>query len=148
MSTEASGTAVTLMALVSGVLFGVGLTVSDMVNPARVLGFLDVAGSWDPTLAFVMGGALLITFPAFALVGKLRKPVCADSFQLPGNRIIDTPLVTGAALFGIGWGLVGFCPGPALASLVTLRSDVVLFVASMVAGMALFGMWQRVTGKS
>ena len=143
MSKQNSSSAVVLMALVSGVLFGIGLTVSDMVNPARVLGFLDVAGTWDPTLAFVMGGALLITFPAFALVGKLQKPVCADKFQLPTNRIIDKPLLVGAVLFGIGWGLVGFCPGPALASLVTLRGDVMLFVASMVAGMALFQWWDK-----
>ncbi len=148
MSTQNSRNKEAVMALVSGVLFGMGLTVSDMVNPARVLGFLDVAGSWDPTLAFVMGGALLITFPAFALVGKISKPVCAEKFQLPGNRVIDKPLITGAILFGIGWGLVGFCPGPALASLVTLRGDVALFVASMVAGMALFSVWQRVMGKA
>jgi uncharacterized membrane protein YedE/YeeE len=143
MSSQNSTQMVTLMALCSGLLFGIGLTVSDMINPARVLGFLDVAGSWDPTLAFVMGGALLITFPAFALVGKLHKPVCADKFQLPANRMIDKPLVVGAVLFGIGWGLVGFCPGPALASLVTLRGDVVLFVASMVAGMGLFQWWDK-----
>lgn len=130
-----------LMGLLSGVLFGIGLTVSDMINPQRVLGFLDVAGAWDPTLAFVMGGALLVTFPAFQLVKKLGKPMCAAQFQLPTNRQIDSRLVGGAAMFGVGWGLVGLCPGPALAALVTLQTDVFVFAASLIAGMLLFQWW-------
>lgn len=133
---------VAVMALVSGVLFGIGLTLSDMINPQRVLGFLDVAGAWDPTLAFVMGGALLVTFPAFHFVKKFGKPVCATQFQIPTNRVIDGKLVGGAALFGIGWGLVGFCPGPAIAALVTLQTDVFIFFASLVAGMLLFQVWE------
>lgn len=137
-----------VMALVSGLLFGIGLTLSDMINPQRVLGFLDVAGSWDPTLAFVMGGALLVTFPAFQLVKKVGKPVCAAQFQIPTNKVIDSKLVTGSAMFGIGWGLVGLCPGPAIAALVTLQADVFIFGASLVAGMLLFQAWDRMTKKS
>jgi hypothetical protein len=130
-----------VMSLVAGILFGIGLTLSDMINPQRVLGFLDVAGAWDPTLAFVMGGALLVTFPAFHFVKKFGKPVCALQFQIPTNNVIDRKLVVGAALFGVGWGLVGFCPGPALAALVTLQTDVFIFGASLVAGMLLFQLW-------
>lgn len=138
---------VAVMALVSGVLFGIGLTLSDMINPARVLGFLDVAGSWDPTLAFVMGGALLVTFPAFQLVKKLQKPLCSAQFQLPTSHVIDRRLVGGAALFGIGWGLVGFCPGPAIAALVTLDSGVFVFFLSMLVGMRGFTLWERMLRK-
>lgn len=137
-----------VMSLVSGILFGFGLTLSDMINPQRVLGFLDVAGAWDPTLAFVMGGALLVTFPAFHFVKKFGKPVCAAQFQIPTNKVIDKRLVGGAALFGIGWGLVGFCPGPAIAALVTLQPQVFIFGASMVAGMLLFQAWDAMTGKN
>lgn len=120
-----------------GLLFGLGLHISGMTNPERVLGFLDVAGAWDPTLAFVMGGALLITFPAFWLTQKKQKPWFEPRFYLPTLKNIDRPLLEGAALFGLGWGLVGLCPGPALANLVTWRGDILLFVAAMVAGMLL-----------
>jgi uncharacterized membrane protein YedE/YeeE len=137
-----------VMSLVSGLLFGIGLTLSDMINPQRVLGFLDVAGSWDPTLAFVMGGALLVTFPAFQLVKKFGKPVCAAQFQIPTNKVIDTKLVTGSAMFGIGWGLVGFCPGPAIAALVTLQADVLIFGGSLLVGMVLFQVWDAMAKKS
>lgn len=136
-----------VMALVSGILFGMGLTLSDMINPQRVLGFLDVAGSWDPTLAFVMGGALLVTFPAFGLVKNVAKPVCAVKFQIPTNKVIDKKLLSGSAMFGIGWGLVGFCPGPAIAALVTLQADVFIFGASLIAGMLLFQAWDAVAQK-
>jgi uncharacterized membrane protein YedE/YeeE len=137
-----------VMSLVSGLLFGIGLTLSDMINPQRVLGFLDVAGSWDPTLAFVMGGALLVTFPAFQLVKKFGQPVCAAQFQIPTNKVIDTKLVTGSAMFGIGWGLVGFCPGPAIAALVTLQADVFIFGGSLLVGMVLFQVWDAMAKKS
>lgn len=133
---------VVVAALASGLFFGFGLTLSEMINPRRVLGFLDVAGSWDPTLAFVMGGALLVSFPTFFLVKKLKKPVCATSFQIPTNRVIDKQLLLGAAMFGVGWGIVGFCPGPALAALVTGQGKVLLFVVSMLAGMGLFRLWE------
>jgi uncharacterized membrane protein YedE/YeeE len=136
-----------LVALVSGLLFGCGLTFSDMINPRRVLGFLDVAGTWDPTLAFVMGGALLVTLPAFYLVRKMKAPFCDIGFQLPTSKLVDARLVTGAAMFGLGWGLVGLCPGPALGALVTLQSDVLIFVVSMLVGMLAYKWWDRAVTK-
>ena len=106
-------------ALLSGTLFGLGLVVSGMVNPAKVLAFLDVAGNWDPTLAFVMLGALAVTTPAFRVVLKRRGPWFANRFALPTKSDLEPRLVLGAALFGIGWGLAGLCPGPAVTALVT-----------------------------
>lgn len=120
-----------LIPLLCGVLFGLGLAVSNMLNPSRVVGFLDVFGAWDPTLAFVMSGALLITIPGFAWVLRRNKPLFAKQFELPTKQVVDPALVTGAVLFGIGWGLSGLCPGPALAALVSLRLDFLLFVAVM-----------------
>jgi len=107
----------TLAALGCGLVFGLGLTVSGMMNPAKVIGFLDVAGDWDPTLVFVMGGALLVTLPGYRAILKGRRPVLANSFSLPTKKSLDAPLILGSALFGVGWGLVGFCPGPAVAAL-------------------------------
>lgn len=121
--------------LLSGLLFGTGLTISQMINPAKVIGFLDVAGNWDPTLAFVMGGALAVTIPGFIFVRRMAKPLVAHTFQLPTRRDIDMRLVGGAALFGVGWGLGGFCPGPALAGLVSGVWQVGVFVAAMIGGM-------------
>ena len=109
----------TLVALFAGALFGLGLSVSGMMNPAKVIGFLDFAGGWDPTLAFVMGGALLVTVPAFRLILNRPRPILADGFALPSKSTLDGRLLGGAALFGVGWGLSGFCPGPAVAALVT-----------------------------
>lgn len=125
-----------LIAFTSGLLFGTGLTLSRMIDPAKVLSFLDLAGSWDPSLAFVMLGALAITVPAFALARRMQTPLCAEHFNEPTRRGVDTPLAIGAVLFGVGWGLVGFCPGPALAALGIGGSKVVLFVVAMLAGMA------------
>ena len=127
-----------LVALFSGTLFGLGLAVSGMVDPAKVIGFLDVAGNWDPTLAFVMGGALLVTIPAFRLILKHPHPALANNFELPTKRGVDTRLIGGAALFGLGWGLGGFCPGPAVTALATGLTPVFAFVAAMVAGMVLY----------
>ncbi|MEW6637604.1 MAG: DUF6691 family protein [Actinomycetota bacterium] len=131
-----------LVALLSGVLFGLGLAVSGMINPAKVIGFLDVAGDWDPTLALVMGGALLVTTPFFRLVLKRPRPVLADRFRLPTKSDLDGRLLGGAALFGVGWGLGGFCPGPAVAALApafaTGLMPVFAFVGAMLAGMALY----------
>jgi uncharacterized protein len=127
-----------IVALVSGVLFGLGLSISGMVNPARVLGFLDITGTWDPTLAFVMGGALLVTLPAFQWVRTLAKPAFATTFVLPTRKDLDWRLLAGAGLFGIGWGLAGLCPGPALVGLITLQPNVLLFVMSMLSGMLLY----------
>jgi uncharacterized protein len=124
-------------ALGCGFIFGLGLAISGMMNPARVIGFLDVAGSWDPTLAFVMGGALLVAVPAYRLILGRGHPALAGSFSLPANTRLDTPLILGSALFGVGWGLVGFCPGPAVAAIVTGLPAVLGFMASMLAGMAL-----------
>lgn len=127
-----------IVALFAGVLFGLGLAVSGMINPAKVIGFLDVAGAWDPTLAFVMGGALLVTVPAFRAILKRPRPVLADGFSLPTKSALDARLLGGATLFGVGWGLSGFCPGPAVAALVTGLAPVVAFAAAMLAGMVLY----------
>lgn len=127
----------TIAALVSGLLFGAGLALSDMVNPARVLGFLDVAGSWDPVLAFVMAAAVFASAIGYWLRRRAGAPLFGDDFHIPENRRLDGRLVGGAALFGIGWGLVGFCPGPAVASLVFGLWQPWLFVAAMIGGMAL-----------
>lgn len=130
-----------LTALLAGAIFGVGLAVSGMMNPAKVLGFLDVAGDWDPTLAFVMGGALLVTVPAFRGILKRPRPVLNSGFDLPAKSTLDGRLLGGSAIFGVGWGLSGFCPGPAVAAfLPALWSGfvpVLAFVGAMVAGMAL-----------
>jgi uncharacterized membrane protein YedE/YeeE len=127
-----------LVALFSGVLFGLGLVVSGMVNPAKVLGFLDVAGDWDPTLAFVMGGTLLVAVPAFRVILKRPRPVLAEEFDLPAKKDLDARLLAGSALFGVGWGLAGFCPGPAVTALASGLAPAFVFVAAMVAGMALY----------
>jgi uncharacterized protein len=133
-----------VFAALSGALFAVGLVVSGMTQPPKVIGFLNVGGifapnrfgAWDASLAFVMGGALLVTLVAFAVTPrKGNKPWAAASFELPTRTDIDGKLVLGAALFGVGWGLVGYCPGPALASLLTGGVDVIIFVAALAAGM-------------
>lgn len=126
-----------LAALAAGVLFGAGLALSDMVNPARVLGFLDIAGIWDPTLAVVMAGAVFASAAGYFASRRLRAPIFGTSFRIPENRMLDRQLIAGAALFGIGWGLAGFCPGPAIASLVFGLWQPWLFVAAMIAGMVL-----------
>jgi uncharacterized membrane protein YedE/YeeE len=122
------------LSLVSGILFAVGLTVSQMINPAKVLNFLDITGSWDPTLALVMGGAALVTIPAFRFILKRPHPLFASRFHLPTKANVDARLVAGAAIFGVGWGLAGLCPGPAITALATGLLPVVGFVAAMVAG--------------
>ena len=132
-----SGAAVrSLVALTAGLMFGAGLALSQMVNPVRAIGFLDLAGDWDPCLALVMAGALAVTVPAFPWIVKRRKPVLADRFELPTRRDVDRRLVAGSLLFGVGWGIGGFCPGPALAALATGRMDVVVFVVAMFVGFA------------
>ena len=127
-----------LVNLFAGTLFGLGLAISGMVDPAKVIGFLDVAGDWDPTLVFVMGGALLVTIPAFRLILKRPRPVLADKFELPTNKDVDARLLGGSALFGIGWGLAGFCPGPAVTALASGLMLVFVFVAAIVVGMAVY----------
>ncbi|KAA5803887.1 YeeE/YedE family protein [Alkalicaulis satelles] len=125
-----------LAALGAGLLFGLGLVISGMINPAKVLNFLDVAGSWDPSLAFVMGGALAVTAIGYRLVLPRGKPLFAERFALPAARQLDPRLIGGAALFGIGWGLAGFCPGPALSAAALGMAEVYIFLAAMLAGMA------------
>ncbi len=127
-----------IASIVCGLIFGAGLVISDMVNPGRVLAFLDVAGSWDPSLAFVMGGALVPSAVAYVIRRRRSAPLLDSRFHVPANTAIDRRLVAGAALFGIGWGLVGFCPGPAIAALSTGRWEAVLFVAAMLVGMSAY----------
>lgn len=122
------------MALISGIVFGVGLGVSQMVDPQRVLGFLDLAGQWDPTLAFVMGGAVLTTVITFRFILKQPHPIFGSKFYLPTRKDIDLPLLLGAAIFGVGWGIGGYCPGPALASLSFGGGNTLVFVVFMVIG--------------
>ncbi len=126
-----------IAALLAGVLFGIGLAVSGMLIPDKVLNFLDIAGHWDPSLALVMGGALAITTPGFYWVTKQAKPALAESFTLPTAKDIDTKLLAGAALFGLGWGLSGLCPAPALVNIATGFVEVLAFVGAMLAGMLL-----------
>lgn len=132
-----------IIALLSGTLFGFGLALSGMMDPARVRGFLDILGDWDPTLAFVMGGALLVMALAWLMRGKLHKPVMCDEFSLPGTTLIDGKLVGGAVLFGIGWGIAGLCPGPAIASLATYPGQALVFIVAMIVGMAAFRLTER-----
>lgn len=128
-----------IFSLLAGAIFGAGLTVSDMVNPARVLNFLDVAGSWDPTLMFVMAGGLAVTTLGYKLIFRRSAPLVDARFHLPTQRQVDLPLVGGSALFGVGWGLAGICPGPAITDLVTLDPKIMLFVAAMMTGMIAAG---------
>ena len=124
-------------AAVAGALFGVGLAVSRMTDPTVVLGFLDLAGAFDPTLMFVLAGAVSVTLLAFRLVLRRPRPVLAEGFQLPATNAIDRPLLAGAALFGIGWGLAGYCPGPALVSIAAGIDSAVVFGVAMLAGIVL-----------
>lgn len=117
-----------------GLVFGVGIALSGMANPAKVLNFFDIAGSWDPSLAFVMGGALIVTAFGYRFVLGQPAPLMAVSFQLPTRRDLDLPLLGGSAVFGIGWGIAGFCPGGALPAIGTGRFEVFVFVAALLAG--------------
>lgn len=123
--------------LASGFLFGMGLTVSGMTDPQRVRGFLDIFGDWDPTLAFVMGGAVLVMAVAWRFQARMAKPIFSESFSLPDRSDLDPRLLTGAVVFGIGWGVAGLCPGPAVASLALSPVHAVPFVAAMFVGMLL-----------
>jgi uncharacterized protein len=118
-----------------GVIFGTGIAVAGMANPAKVLNFFDITGTWDPSLAFVMGGALAVTFVGYRLVLPKGEPLFDSKFTLPTSRVIDARLIGGAAIFGIGWGITGFCPGGALPALGTLLPEVWTFIAAMALGM-------------
>ena len=124
-------------AFASGIIFGLGLSISEMINPARVIGFLDITGWWDPTLMFVMGGALAVTLPASHFILRRAMPLLDSEFFLPTKGAVDRPLILGAGIFGIGWGLGGFCPGPALAALASGSPAVILFVLAMIVGQRL-----------
>jgi len=127
-----------LMAFVIGLVFGLGLIVSGMTDPAKVLGFLDLAGNWDPSLALVMGGAVLVGLVAFRIAGKRARSLLGEPMRLPTATRIDRRLILGSLAFGAGWGLAGYCPGPALASLATGGAKPVIFTLAMLAGMGLF----------
>ncbi len=126
-----------LIGLLCGLLFGTGLALSGMTDTAKVLGFLDLFGTWVPDLAFVMGGAVLVTMVGFFLILKRQNPVIGKKFFLPTNKYLDGKLLGGAALFGIGWGIYGYCPGPALSAMVYRDNETFMFVGAMLVGMAL-----------
>jgi uncharacterized protein len=133
--------------LLCGLIFGAGLLISGMVQPTKVLGFLDIFGAWDPSLAVVMVAALVVSAPGFMLAKGRLRPLLAAQSLWPTKRDIDLPLVVGATLFGVGWGLVGLCPGPALESLATLSPGIIAFVAAMAGGMALHDFWKKPRAK-
>lgn len=127
----------------AGLVFGLGLILSGMANPAKVLGFLDLAGRWDPSLALVMAGAIAVGVVSFAVAGRRTQSFLGAEMRLPQGRTIDRPLIVGGLLFGAGWGLAGFCPGPALVALGMGEAKAVVFVVAMLTGMGLFELWQR-----
>lgn len=130
-------------AFAAGLVFGFGLLLSGMTDPGKVIGFLDVAGAWDPSLAFVMGGALLVAFFAYRLAGRRGTTFLGDALRLPQRRDVDLRLVAGSVVFGIGWGLAGFCPGPAVVSLGAGHAEAAVFVAAMLAGMLFYALAER-----
>ena len=132
-----------LLALLAGMVFGLGLILSGMTDPAKVIGFLDISGNWDPSLGLVMGGAVLVGLLTFRFSARRTKAFFGDAMQLPTARHIDHRLVLGSMTFGVGWGLAGYCPGPALASLASGGVQALLFVAAMLAGMALFAVLEK-----
>jgi len=136
-----------VLALISGLVFGFGLILSGMANPAKVIGFLDIAGSWDPSLAFVMGGAIAIGFFAFKYAETRDTTFLGEELNLPRNNTIDKRLIGGSLLFGAGWGLGGFCPGPGLVSLGMGYSGGIIFALSMVVGMLAFELIQKNSGR-
>jgi uncharacterized membrane protein YedE/YeeE len=133
-----------LITLIAGLIFGLGLIISGMADPAKVQNFLDFFGTWDPSLIFVMGGAIAVTMPGFWLVARRPQPIFDSEFHLPELQLIDVRLISGAAIFGLGWGLGGFCPGPAVTALPIATNGTLVFVATMLFGMLLakyFGNW-------
>ncbi|WP_094463849.1 YeeE/YedE family protein [Pannonibacter phragmitetus] len=126
-----------ILVLLTGLVFGTGIALSGMINPAKVLNFFDVAGTWDPSLAFVMAGALIVTAIGYRFVLKSPRPLFDGQFHLPARKDIDMPLLAGSTLFGIGWGIAGFCPGGSIPALGLMQTDAVIFVAAMIAGIAI-----------
>ena len=135
-----------LISFICGLIFGVGLIISGMANPEKVLGFLDLAGKWDPSLAFVMAGAILVGFFAFLYAKRRKTTLLGKELKLPTAKHIDRRLVLGSILFGAGWGLAGFCPGPALVALGTGLPKAIVFIVAMLAGMGLFELIERRRG--
>jgi len=133
----------TLIAFAAGLTFALGLGISGMTRPDKVVNFLDLTGNWDPSLAFVMIGAIAVHFVAYRMVPRMGSPLFSERFGIPTRRDIDPRLVVGSAMFGIGWGLGGFCPGPALVSIIGGASSTLLFVGAMLAGMGLFEVFNR-----
>ena len=133
---------ITFASLLAGLIFGLGLIVSGMANPAKVLGFLDLAGRWDPSLAFVMGGAIAVGLVAFRFARRRTSSFFGEAMRLPTGNRVDRRLLTGSVLFGVGWGIAGFCPGPALVALGMGETKAVLFVAAMLVGMGLFEVFE------
>ncbi|MFW5431613.1 MAG: DUF6691 family protein [Methylophilaceae bacterium] len=144
-SKHTSNLSVLTFALLSGIIFGFGLILAGMANPAKVLAFLDLAGLWDPSLAFVMGGAILVGLVSFTIAKKRTLSLLGLQMNLPSNKTIDKRLVFGGLIFGIGWGLAGICPGPALVLLGTGSTKAVIFVIAMLIGMSLFELWENQT---
>ncbi|MCQ4322459.1 YeeE/YedE family protein [Stutzerimonas stutzeri] len=136
-----------LSAFVAGLVFGLGLILSGMADPSKVIAFLDLAGAWDPSLAFVMGGAIAIASVGFYFASKRSRAVLGDVMRMPTATRIDRPLVLGSLAFGVGWGLAGYCPGPVVASLLSGRSEPLIFILAMLAGMALYELQTRLSGK-
>jgi uncharacterized membrane protein YedE/YeeE len=137
-----------LLALTAGLVFGLGLLLSGMANPAKVLAFLDLTGAWDPSLALVMGGAIAVGLVGFGWLGRRQTSLLGEPLNLPTNRQIDRRLVVGSLAFGAGWGLAGYCPGPALVSAAMGQWQALVFVAAMLAGMGLFELLERLRGKA
>lgn len=124
-----------ILTLITGMIFGTGIAMSGMANPAKVINFFDIAGSWDPSLVFVMGGAVVVTFIGYRLVLGRERPIYEPQFDIPQNRKLDTKLLAGAGIFGVGWGIAGFCPGGALPVVGTGNVNVLLFMVALIAGM-------------
>ena len=137
-----------LASLFAGLVFGLGLIVSGMANPEKVLGFLDLAGPWDPSLAFVMGGAIIVGVVAFAVARRRTLSFLGFQMKIPSNNHIDKRLVLGGLMFGVGWGIAGFCPGPGLVALGAGETKAAVFVAAMVAGMGIFEVIERSRAKA
>lgn len=132
-----------LIALIAGVIFGLGLIIGQMVNPAKVIAFLDITGLWNPSLALVMVGAIVVAFPAFQWAKKQSRSLCGQPIQLPSSRVIDKRLIIGSVMFGAGWGLAGFCPAPAIVSAATGQWQAIVFSAAMLVGFYIFSRLEK-----
>ena len=131
-----------IFSLISGVLFGFGLAISSMINPAKIVGFLDITGNWDPSLAFVMGGAVFVTAVTFRVILNRPAPMFANKFELPSKVNLDGKLILGAAIFGIGWAVSGLCPGPAISSIIFLDENLLIFISTLLLGSFIGKKWR------